>query len=125
MSRPPNFEVTINTAAKQVRIRLSGDIDPASMRACVDEVARLGSSLSRGFKVLTDLSGIKTMESTCVPEVERLMDLCRDKGADTIVRVIPRRSKDVGFNILSLFHYPKSVTILTCNTLAEAERALS
>jgi anti-anti-sigma regulatory factor len=123
MSRTPNFEVTVNTATNQVRIRLSGDIDAPSMKACVDEVARLGT-VSAGFKVLTDLSGIKTMDPACVPEVERLMDLCRNNGVDTIVRVIPKRSKEVGFNILSLFHYPKSVTIVTCNTLAEAERAL-
>ncbi|MFT3868273.1 MAG: STAS domain-containing protein [Nibricoccus sp.] len=124
MPRTPNFEVTVNTAANQVRIHLSGDIDASSMKACVDEVARLGATVSQGFKVLTDLGGIKSMDASCVPEVERLMDLCRDQGVDTIVRVIPKRSKEIGFNILSLFHYPKSVKIVTCNTLAEAERAL-
>lgn len=124
MSRTPNFEVTVNTAANQVRIRLSGDIDAPCMKACVDDVARLGATVSTGFTVLTDLSGIKTMDPACVPEVERMMDLCRDKGVATVVRIIPKRSKDVGFNILSLFHYPKNVRIITCSSTAEAERAL-
>lgn len=125
MARPSNFEVTVNVDAQQLRIRLAGDIDAGCMQACVEQVADQVATLTRGFKVLTDLSGIKSMDQSSVPAVERLMDLCRDKGASLVVRIIPKRSKDIGFNILSLFHYPKNVHIVTCTTLAEAERALS
>jgi anti-anti-sigma factor len=125
MAKPSNFEVTTNGTANLLRIRLSGNIDAASMQACVDAVASSLPALTTGFNVLTDLSGIKSMDAACVAHVERLMDLCRDKGVATVVRVIPKRSKDVGFNILSLFHYPKNVRIVTCPTPAEAERALS
>lgn len=125
MPRPSNFEVTTDRAANLLRVRLTGAIDAACMQACVDAVASQLPALATGFKVLTDLSGIKSMDAACVAQVERLMDLCRDKGVGTVVRVIPKRSKDVGFNILSLFHYPKNVRIVTCPTPAEAERALS
>lgn len=91
----------------------------------MDDVAQQLPSLRTNFTVFTDLSGIQTMDTACVPEVERMMDVCRDKGVGTVIRVIPKRSKDVGFNILSLFHYPKAVHVLTCATVAEGERALA
>jgi len=125
MARIPNFEVSANSTVNLLRTRLSGDIDAKTMKACVDEIALQLPALRADFKVFTDLSGIKTMDTACVPEVERMMDLCRDKGVGTVVRVVPKRSKDVGFNILSLFHYPKKVHVLTCATVAEAERALT
>jgi ABC-type transporter Mla MlaB component len=125
MARTPNFEVSVNPTTNLLRVRLSGSIDAPSMKACVDEVALQLPSLRAGFKSYTDLSGILAMDTACVPEVERMMDLCRDQGVGTVVRVIPQRSKDVGFNILSLFHYPKKVRIITCPTVAEAERALA
>jgi ABC-type transporter Mla MlaB component len=125
MTRSPNFEVSVNKTANLLRICLSGDIDAKCMQACVDEVERLGSTLTTGFKVFTNLSGIKSMDPDCVAEVERMMDVCRDKGVATVVRVVPKRSRDVGFNILSHFHYTSKVHVVTCDTSAEAERALS
>ena len=41
-----------------------------------------------------------------------------------VVRVIPDPYKDIGLNIVSLFHYPRRVRIVTCETLEEAMRAL-
>jgi hypothetical protein len=41
-----------------------------------------------------------------------------------VVRVIPDPHKDIGLNILSLFHYRRGVRIVTCETLEEAMRAL-
>jgi hypothetical protein len=42
-----------------------------------------------------------------------------------VVRVIPDPQKDIGLNILSLFHYRRRVRIVTCKTLAEAMKALA
>jgi len=125
MARTPNFEVSINPTANLLRIHLSGAIDAKCMKACVDEVALQLPSLRTGFTVLTDLSGIQSMDTACVPEVERLMDNSSQKGVSMVIRVVPKHSKDIGFNILSLFHYPHKVHILTCATLAEAEQALT
>lgn len=125
MARASNFEVSVNTTANLLRVSLRGTIDAKCMKACVDEVARQLPELRTNFKSFTDLSNIQSMDTACIPEVERLMNLCRDKGVNTIVRLIPKRSKDIGFSILSLFHYPKKVRIVTCETLTEAERALA
>jgi hypothetical protein len=40
------------------------------------------------------------------------------------VRVIPDSRKDIGLNIMSLFHYRRGVRIVTCETLAEAHTIL-
>jgi hypothetical protein len=54
-----------------------------------------------------------------------MMDLCNKQGAARVVRVIPDPHKDIGLNILSLFHYGRKVRISTYQTLAEALQALS
>jgi ABC-type transporter Mla MlaB component len=125
MPSDPHFEVSVNTAANLLRTRLWGDIDGPCMHACVDEIERLLPSLGTNFKSFTDLSGLRSMDTACIPDTERMMDLCRKRGVSLVVRVIPDRSKDIGFSILSLFHYSHKVHIVTCPTLAEGERALA
>jgi len=53
------------------------------------------------------------------------MDLLNKQGVSTVVRVIPDPRKDIGFNILSLFHYRPDVQIVTCETLEEAMKVLA
>ena len=43
---------------------------------------------------------------------------------DFFLRIIPDPHKDIGFKILSLFHYRRRVRIVTCATLGEAMKAL-
>jgi hypothetical protein len=64
------------------------------------------------------------MDLTCVPYIKRMMDVCNKKGVELVVRVIPDPQKDIGLNILSLFHYRRRVRIVTCQTLAEAKKVL-
>jgi len=54
-----------------------------------------------------------------------MMDLCNKKGVETVVRVIPDPHKDIGLNIMSLFHYRRRVRVVTCQTLEEARRVLA
>jgi hypothetical protein len=51
--------------------------------------------------------------------------LCDQKGVALVVRVVPDPTKDIGFNILSLFHYPHRPPAVTCKTMVEAARLLS
>ena len=123
MKNDDRFSVSTDVAKNRATVRLSGDIDLACMKACVDLIATQ-LVLAKGFTVLTDLSGLNSMDRSCVPELERMMDLIRKSGAGTVVRVIPDQAKDIGFNILSLFHYRNKVHVQTFPSLAEAEAAL-
>jgi hypothetical protein len=120
----PAFEVEIEPARNVVRIRYFGDVLVAHMQAGAAELERLLPQMRTGFAVLTDLSGLDSMELGCAPHLTRIMDLCKTRGVGLVVRIIPDPAKDIGLNILSLTHYRGQVKIVTCGTLAEAERAL-
>jgi hypothetical protein len=65
------------------------------------------------------------MDQECAVEIGRSMDQIRVAGVGLIVRVIPDASKDIGMSILSVFHYPHELTVLTCATLAQALERLA
>ena len=60
-----------------------------------------------------------------VGDAAAYVDLCNKQGIEMVVRVIPDPQKDIGLNILSLFHYRRRVRIVTCATLEEAMKALA
>lgn len=106
-------------------MRYSGVVTAAQMKAGVAEVERLLPQLRTGFSALVDLTQLDSMEFECAPFITRIMDLCKAKGIALVVRVIPDPAKDIGLNILSITHYRGQVRIVTCKTLAEAERVLN
>ena len=76
------------------------------------------------YRVLADFERMESMEADGVSELGKLMDISNEKGVELIVRVIPDPSKDVGLNILGLFHYKRQMQVVTCQTMEEAARAL-
>jgi anti-anti-sigma regulatory factor len=124
MKNDDRFSVSTDVARNLLSVRLLGSIDPACMHACVDQIAGELPALAKGFTILTDLSGLNAMDTHCISELERMMDLSRKAGAGTVVRVIPNQAKDIGFSILSLFHYRNKVHVLTFQSLAEAQKAI-
>jgi anti-anti-sigma regulatory factor len=125
MKSDDRYTVSADVTKNQLSVHFSGDVDLACMRACVDQIVIQMPNLTKGFKILTDLSNLNSMDSLCVSELKRMMDVCRKSGAGTVARVIPDPAKDIGFNILSLFHYRDKVHVLTFQTLAEAKQALA
>lgn len=123
---PPKkaFKVEVDAARNLVHTRYCGNVTAEQMKVAAAEVEQQLPALRKGFAVLADLTCLETMELECAPHLSRIMDLCRIQGVGLIVRVIPDPSKDIGLNILSLIHYRGKVRIVTCETLAEAERAL-
>ncbi len=94
------------------------------LRGHQDLVALLGD-LEPGFRLLTDLSRLDSIDINCFEEIGRVMELCDKKGVGLVVRVIPDPAKDIGLNILSLFHYHRPHQSATCKDMAEAARLLS
>jgi hypothetical protein len=52
------------------------------------------------------------------------MDACNRAGVQKVVRIIPEPEKDIGFGIMSLFHYRRGVQIVTCESADEAAAIL-
>jgi hypothetical protein len=118
------FHIRVDATQNLIRIRYLGQVTVAGMKACRTQVESELPALRPGFSVLTDLSGLESMELDCVEPLTKILDLFRAKGVGMVVRVIPDPSKDIGFKILSIIHLRRGVKVVTCDTLAEAEQAL-
>jgi hypothetical protein len=118
------FSVEIDPVRNLVRTRYFGSVMAADMKNGAKQVEALLPQVRAGFVVLADMSGLELMELDCGPHIARIMDLCKAHGVSMVVRVIPDPKKDIGINILSLIHYRGKVKLVTCDTLAEAEKIL-
>lgn len=118
------FNVTFDKTENVLRLIFSEQVGRTQARQCREALEAALKNVPPGFRILTDLSDLEHMEFTCAPEIERIMDICRDKGASIVVRIIPDPKKDIGFKLMSLFHYRHSVPVVTCATVAEAAKAL-
>lgn len=117
------FEV--DQARNRFVIRYSGKVTPEETENGLEQF-RVGlPRLQSGFRLLADLSELESMDVKCAQFIEKAMDLCNEKGTSMVVRVIPDPQRDIGLNIMSIFHYGGDTQIITCETLAEAERLLS
>lgn len=105
-------------------IRYSGLVTADEIEKVLEQIRNSLAGLQSGFRLLGDLSQLESMDVKCAPFIEKIMDLCNQKGIAMIVRVIPDSHRDIGLQIMSIFHYRGEVEILTCETLAQAEDLL-
>ena len=89
-----------------------------------DEVVALVSELPPGFTLLVDLDRLGSMDTGCVEELGKIMELLDQRGLRQVVRVIPDPTKDIGFNILARFHYHRDLRTLNCETMTQAAKLL-
>jgi len=67
-----------------------------------------------GFRLLVNLSQLKSMNNRCFWELGVMMGQFDHAGVGLVVRVNPDESKDIGFNIPTGFHYPRRPRNVTC-----------
>ena len=119
------FETQLDAARNRLIIQYKGRVSPEELTRCNEEVAQHLTKLQSGFSLLTDLTDLDSMDVACVPQIRAMMDRCNKRGVKTVVRSVPDPHKDIGLNILSLFHYGRGVHIVTCATMQEALQALN
>ena len=105
-------------------IRYSGLVRPDETERGLEEVRAGLAKLKSDFRLLADLTELQSMDVGCAPFIEKAMDLCNEKGASIVVRVIPDPHLDIGLQIMSIFHYRGDVQIFTCETLDQAKEML-
>jgi hypothetical protein len=116
--------IEINKQYKLFHISFLGHVTKAELVARYPETEVMLGEFTDGFHVLSDLARLETMDRDCMLEIGRVMELCEAKGVESVVRVIPDPKKDIGLNILSLFHYTRKIHPVTCETLEEALKIL-
>ncbi|SPE60430.1 conserved hypothetical protein [Verrucomicrobia bacterium] len=119
------FAVEIDQPKKLVTISYMEHVDVAEAKTCAEQLRAAIAGLPSGFRVLVDMSRLDSMDLECAPYLEQMMDSCDDQGVGTVVRVIPDPHKDIGFGIMSAFHYRRSVNFVTCARLREALAVLA
>jgi anti-anti-sigma regulatory factor len=105
-------------------IYLEGRFDVPKAEKWLEDIESALCHAKEGFKIITDLSRVDNISEAAIEHIEHAMELCGRCGASVIARVIPEPAKDVGFNIMSIFHYSKTTRIYTCATLEEAMKKL-
>src|SRR5215470_10825595 len=108
------FETEFDEAKNLLRMTYCGHVTADEAKQGTDRLAAFLIETKPGFRLLTDMTGLETMDTACVPYIMNSMDLLNKHGVATVVRVIPDPRKDIGFNILSLFHYRHDIHIVTC-----------
>jgi anti-anti-sigma regulatory factor len=116
--------VTSNKSKQLLCVSYIGHVQAEEFQRGREDLTSQLRELSPGFHLLADFSQLDFMELDCEPELGRTMDLIRQAGVGLVVRVIPRPNQDIGMNILTVFHYPHRLRVVTCKSLAEAAKAL-
>ena len=119
------FSVELDLPRRLLNMTYTHDVGSAEARFCVEEVRALLVNLQSGFRLLTDFTQLESMDAACSLYMEQIMDLCDQQGVAMVVRIVSDPHKDIGFNIMSLFHYAHDVPIVICSTVDEAEKALA
>ena len=118
------YHSEIEESTNLLKVSYAGRVDAEQTRRCAKECETAVQELRPGFRLLTDMSDLEEMDLACVPDIKRIMDLCDKGGVELVVRVIADPHKDIGLNILSIFHYRRGVRIVTVETLEEAVHAI-
>jgi len=119
------FKVEADKAKNLMIMTFSGHVSAEDLKKEEERVKALLADLQAGLKLLTDLTPLESMDPGSLSYISRNMDRLGKRGVSMVVRVIPDPHKDIGLNILSVFHYPRRTRIVTCENMKDALAALA
>jgi hypothetical protein len=119
------FLVTSSKPRQLLHLNYIQRVKPEELRRGGEDLKALVADLKPGFRLLADFGRLESMDLGCAPEIGRMMELLDQSGVGMLVRVIPDARKDIGLNIMALFHYRHHPQMITCKNLAEAFKKLS
>jgi hypothetical protein len=116
--------VETDIGRKLLTVTYCGQVVPGEFEPALKQIEYGLARLEPGFRLLTDLGGLESMDVACAPLIDKAMDLIDCRGVSMVVRIVPDPKKDIGFRVMSYFHYRPDVAIVTCETMEEATRVL-
>ena|SRR5665213_2640055 len=118
------FLAMTNRTRRLLHLSYIQNVTVAELERGYPEVLALLAEFPDGFQLLADLGRLESMDIACAEIIGRTMEMLEQHGLTRVVRVIPDPAKDIGLNIIGLFHYSKKIRIVTCETMVEAARVL-
>ena len=118
------INVSYDQEHNTVIIEFVGKIDAAQGEQYLPDIPKVLPKHGKGFTLLVDLSAAESIDSEIRGSIKKAMDLINAQGVTKIIRVIPNPDQDIGFNIMSLFHYSSSVKIVTLPSREMAKKHL-
>ena len=118
------FHAEVDTSKRVLTMSFAKHVDSTEMKSCLEIVRTMLVDIEPGFRLLTDLTSLDSMDTDCSAHLGEMMSLCDAKGINAVVTVVPDPKKDIGFTILEPFHYGKHVEVMTYETLADAIQSL-
>jgi anti-anti-sigma regulatory factor len=117
--------IELDQSRNLVVVRYRGRVGPKDTERYLEEARAALPKIQSAFRLLADLTLLESMDVACAPHIETIMDMFNEKGVTMVVRVIPDPARDIGLQIMSLFHYGENVRFVTCATLDEATKILA
>src|SRR5256712_8059226 len=119
------YAVELDRSKRLLVISAAQRVTAEQAKLAAQRVRELLEDVAPGFRVLADFRWLDSMDSAAAHHVAEIMDALAEKGLASVTRVMPDPHKDIGFNILSQFHYGPEIQIATFETLADALQSLT
>jgi len=119
------FLANVDQSKNLLTFVFSQDVTPEETHRWKAELPDSLAKLKPGFKLLSDFSGVESIDLACAPDIKEAMDLLNQAGISKVVRIISHPRQDIGMSIMSLFHYRRGISIVTCKTMEEGLAALA
>jgi hypothetical protein len=119
------FHAEADSSQRVLTMSFGDHVDSKEMKSCLEKVRAMLVDFKPGFRLLTDLTSLESMDSDCSMDIGEMMSLCDAKGIGAVLTVVPHPKKDIGFSLMEPFHYGKRVDVMTYETLADAIQSLA
>ena len=119
------FLATTNKSKRLLHLSFIGNVGVDELERGGQDITELIAGWPTSLRLLGDLERLQSMSPDCAQVLGKTMELLDKHGIELVVRVVPDSSKDIGFNILMVFHYRNQPRVVTCKTMSEAARVLS
>jgi hypothetical protein len=119
------FLVALNKPKQLLHLSYIQHVTPEELQRGYEDARAMAADLAPGFRLLADFGRLESMDLACRTDLGRFMELADRSGVGLLVRVIPDPSKDIGVDILALFHYRNLPRMVTCKNMVEAAKKLS
>jgi hypothetical protein len=118
------YTIKSNEQSNSLTIGIKGSFLVSEAEEIYTNLETMLPKLKKGFILITDLSLLETVDYNVMSLIVKSMDLINSYSPSRIIRIVPDVTKDIGFNIMSVFHYSKAIKIMTLGSIKEAEKYL-